>query len=225
MTAFDVQRQTALGDQVAGALRRSIITGELAPGVLLVEGKLADEFQVSRGPIRDALKTLTSEGLVSASGRSAKVLGLTAEDIDELFTLREALEHLALESALVADPPGLVTGLRRALDHMQDAVEQQNPDAFTIADVEFHGVFYRHANHRRLADVWAQYQPTIEVLLLAANEQHRDLHVPMKAHQVLAELVDKQDAAGAQAELHTHLDNSRKRLRRPYPDAAAAVSA
>ncbi len=220
MTSIDVQRQAALGDQVANALRRRIITGELPPGTLLVEGKLADEFQVSRGPIRDAVKTLSSEGLVSTSGRSAEVLGLTADDVDELFTLREALEHLALESALTADPERLVAGLKRALDLMRDAVDRQDPDAFTVADVEFHGVFYRHANHRRLADVWSQYQPTIEVLLRSANEQHRDLQIPLQAHQLLFELIDRNDAAAALAELHTHLDNSRRRLREPYLDRA-----
>ena len=73
-----------LGEKVAEALRSLIITGQLAPGERLVEGVLAEQFGVSRGPVREALTELVSEGLIESSRRGAFVIGMTEVDIREL---------------------------------------------------------------------------------------------------------------------------------------------
>jgi DNA-binding GntR family transcriptional regulator len=216
MTQLLPQRPAVLGEQVANSLRRLIVTGALPPGSSLVEGKLADQFQVSRGPIRDALRILSKEGLIATTGRSAKVLGLTARDVDELFSLREAMEHLALESALAGDAEGLSAALDAALKSMAHAVERRDAQGFTEADSRFHSAFYQKARHRRLADVWSQYQPTIDVLLMISNDQQPDLAPAYRAHELLASLIAKRDAQAAFDELHAHLNNSRLRLRAPY---------
>ncbi|MEE2043663.1 enolase C-terminal domain-like protein [Nocardiopsis tropica] len=145
-------KQRALGEKVAGELRRLIVTGRYAPGTSLVEGHLAEQFDLSRGPIRDALKLLASEGLIDTNRRSATVVGLGGDDIDELFSLRGSLEQLALEIGLNRDRAGLAEGLRAPLEQMRRAREERDPDAFTAADVRFHSVFYDVAGHRRLAD-------------------------------------------------------------------------
>ncbi|MFD6952082.1 GntR family transcriptional regulator [Nocardiopsis sp. TSRI0078] len=209
-------KQQALGDKVAGELRRLIITGRYAPGTSLVEGHLAEQFGLSRGPIRDALKLLASEGLIDTNRRSATVVGLDGDDIDELFSLRGSLERLALEISLDRDRAGLSAGLQEPLRQMRKAREDRDPDAFTAADVRFHSVFYETAGHRRLADVWAQYRPTIEVLLLASNERYEDLGPSVTAHEVLAGLVESGGTEAVFAELREHLDNARLRLRTPY---------
>lgn len=210
------QRPAGLGDQVADELRRQIITQELATGTLLVEGKLAADFGVSRGPIRDAIRTLTQEGLVESSGRSASVVGLSAVDIDELFSLRGSLELLALKVALRDHAVELDAQLLSALDQMREAVEANDPAAFTRADLDFHGSFYTASNHRRLSDVWSQYQPTIQNLLLVANLEHTDLEPSLHSHELLADLIHNRSAADASTELESHLDNSRVRVRREY---------
>ncbi|MEU0236521.1 GntR family transcriptional regulator [Nocardiopsis sp. NPDC006198] len=213
-------KQRALGEKVAGELRRLIVTGRYAPGTSLVEGHLAEQFDLSRGPIRDALKILASEGLIDTNRRSATVVGLGGDDIDELFSLRGSLEQLALEIGLNRDRAGLAEGLRAPLEQMRRAREERDPDAFTAADVRFHSVFYDVAGHRRLADVWAQYRPTIEVLLLASNERYEDLGPSVRAHEVLAGLVGSGEPEAVLEELRGHLDNARLRLRAPYTQPA-----
>ena len=209
-------RPQALGDQVASELRRLIITGRYAPGTPLVENHLAAQFDLSRGPIRDALKILAAEGLIDTNRRSATVVGLSGADIDELFSLREAMERLALRIALDRDRASLVAGLKRALHAMRRAAEEHDPTAFTAADLRFHSVFYDVAEHRRLGDVWAQYRPTIEMLLLASNERYTDLTPSVRAHELLARLIEEGNPEAVFAELHEHLDNARRRLRQPY---------
>ncbi len=209
-------KQRALGEKVAGELRRLIITGRYAPGRSLVEGHLAEQFDLSRGPIRDALKILASEGLIDTNRRSATVVGLGGEDIDELFSLRGSLEKLALEIGLGRDRARLAKDLQGPLERMRRAGEEHDADAFTAADVSFHSVFYDVAGHRRLSDVWAQYRPTIEVLLLASNERYTDLRPSVHAHEALAGLIESGDPGAVLEELRGHLDNARRRLRAPY---------
>ncbi|UCR90296.1 GntR family transcriptional regulator [Mycetocola spongiae] len=212
------QRPVGLGNQIADVLRRQIVTQERAAGSLLVEEKLAADFSVSRGPIRDAIRILTQEGLVTTAGRSASVVGLHAGDIDELFTLRTSLEQLAMKTALRDNAAGLAAALEQALAAMTAAVTAGDPDAFTRADLQFHSASFAASGHRRLGDVWSQYQPTIENLLLVANLDHVDLAPSLQSHLELRDLI----AAGSPdlvcSEIETHLNNSRVRVRREYAD-------
>jgi GntR family transcriptional regulator, gluconate operon transcriptional repressor len=100
--AFEAQpiRSESLGQRLASELRRGIIAGEVAPGSRLVEEELADQFHVSRGPVRDAVAILRAEGLVTGSGRNSVTAALSVDDIEELMALRESFEFLAVERAI-----------------------------------------------------------------------------------------------------------------------------
>ena len=92
--------RTSLHDQLTGRLRTLIVEGELAPGTRVPERELCDRFQVSRTPLREALKVLASEGLLElAPNRGARVAQLTVESVEELFPVMGALEALAGELA------------------------------------------------------------------------------------------------------------------------------
>lgn len=78
--------------------------GQLAPGTHLVEDALASDHDVSRGPVRDAFKVLLAEGLVDNRRRGFFVRGFTADDIEELYALREAVEQLACRLTITAAP-------------------------------------------------------------------------------------------------------------------------
>lgn len=223
MAISRVERASALGEQVADDLRRRIITREIASDVLLVEAKLANEYGVSRGPIRDAIKLLVQEGLVELRGRSAGVIGLHAEDVDELFALRSTLERMALESSLTDYRDELVEGLESALDEMRGAVEANDPSTFTQADMKFHNTFPRVSRLRRIPDMWQQYQRTIENLLLVANLEHTDLAPALHKHEQLASMIAAENDIAALAELADHLDASRRRVRHDYVGVPAGV--
>ena len=97
--AGPIERQS-LHDAVTGRLRDMIVEGEFPPGLRLPERALCETFGISRTPLREALKVLASEGLLElAPHRGARVAGLTATDVDELFPVMGALEALAGELA------------------------------------------------------------------------------------------------------------------------------
>ena len=104
MTVASVQsgslRRRSLHDELTGLLRGLIIGGELAPGEKIPEKQLCERFGVSRTPLREALKVLASEGVVTLRpNRGAVVSALTLEDLDEAFPVMGTLEALSGEIA------------------------------------------------------------------------------------------------------------------------------
>ncbi|QOR72857.1 GntR family transcriptional regulator [Ruania alkalisoli] len=212
MTIAPVQRN-ALGDQVAARLRLLIVTGQLPAGYRLVEASLSADFGVSRGPVRDALGTLQSEGLVAVQGRGLSVVGLTAEDLVELFSLRRTLETFALrECAAAADP--VWSPAEDRLAELDQAADDGDAVAFAHADLAFHTSLYHVAGHRRLLRVWNGYRPTFAALLEVATSQDRDLHPSADSHRLILERVRAGDVAAAERELVDHLEGARARLER-----------
>ncbi|ART70791.1 hypothetical protein BTO20_21630 [Mycobacterium dioxanotrophicus] len=157
-------RPEALGDQVVAALRSDILSGEIAPGESLVEAVVAQAFEVSRGPVRDALRTLASEGLIAAAGRSYRVVGLREQDLRDLFDLRELLEVTAAQKCVTADFDGYRKAAEAALDDMRKAAVAGDTEAFARADVAFHSASFDFCGNRRLRAVWEQQVPTFEEL-------------------------------------------------------------
>lgn len=221
--ALQVQpiKQVSLGEEVARELRALIATRQIAPGTPVAEEALAAQFGVSRGPIRDALKALTAEGLVAVKGRRAEFRGLTPEDIDELFSLREVLESATLQRALERNRVTLLAELDRSLAEMEEAGVSGDPVSFAAADLRFHSSFYVAAGHRRLAAIWDQYRPSVEMVLRASRQTYVDLTPSIQAHHRLADVIRAGDIQPVLHELADHIDNARRRVRAFYETPTA----
>lgn len=211
--------QQPLGERVAHELRVRIIGGALARGARLVEGSLAEQFDVSRGPVRDALRLLESEGLVETRRRGVYVVGLDEQDVDELYTLREALESLALTTAAARATGDDWRRAEECVAEMRAAADAADPHRFAAADMEFHAQFYRLSGHRRLLAAWEQYRPTFTVLLDITNAQDGDLHPPAEDHAVLLTDARSGDPDRAVTRLKDHLAGSSHRLRKALSQA------
>lgn len=202
----------ALGQQVASYLRDAIVRGDLEGGHRLVEAELAETLDVSRGPVRDALRILESEGLVAKRGQSVTVLSLDVTDIEELYTLRGAIEALALRITL--DRPSSVdlAPLKNTLEVMRRAADAGDTAAFTDADFTFHSTLCELAGHRRATAVWRQFEPITMALLRATASADRNLHQTAEQHQLLYDLVENGDSGPALDELDRHLRRSLDRM-------------
>lgn len=210
----------SLGSQVASHLRDAIVRGELTAGRRLVETELADMLNVSRGPVRDALRILETEGLVAKRGQGVTVLSLDASDIEELYSLREAIESLALGITMGLLEPDL-SALRQVMRTMRQAAAAGDADAFTKADAAFHATLCELSGHRRAAAIWQQLEPTAVALLRVTIMQDTDLHQTAEKHQLLLELVAAGDPEPALEELHRHLTGSRDRMLRAWEQSQA----
>lgn len=209
------QPAPALGRHVLDHLRRLIILGELAAGTHLVESQLSETFEVSRGPVRDALRQLEIEGLVESRRRGVFVIGLTPDDIDELYQLRHILEAHAVRLCMGGEPTTLAR-VRPIVDRMKRAAEQADSAAFAEADLDFHSAFYTFSGNRRLDSVWQQYRPTFADMLTLTNAEDRDLSPTYSDHVDLLDAITAGNERQALRLLHDHIEGSRRRMLTAY---------
>lgn len=213
-----------LGAQVAQLLREQIIRGDIPADTHLVEDHLAEAFDVSRGPVRDALRLLDAEGLVESRRRGVFAVGLSADDIHDLYALRQSVECLAVDLAMSRASAGGWQRAGRLVDEMEDAARRDDHEAFAEADAGFHTLLYELSEHRRLAAIWAQYSPILTTLLRVTVLRDADLAASAADHRRLLELIANGDAAAAAAETRNHIGRSRDRMIESYRLALAEGS-
>lgn len=205
-------RNIALGDQLASVLRDQIVAGKLEAGTHLVEDQLASDYDVSRGPVRDALRILLAEGLVESRRRGYFVRPFTASDVVELYEVREAIEQRACALAIAATPADGWTAAEKHLASMAAAADTRDHDLFAVADLAFHSAFYSLCGNVRLEALWAQFQPTFHALLEVTIAQDNDLHPSYDDHAALLDLARRERAGEFAARLTSHLQGSRARM-------------
>ena len=201
-----------LSDQVVKQLRQAILSGQLKPGQRIVESEIAQAMALSRGPVRDALKILENERLVvHYPHRGAFVAWLTLRDAEEIYSLREALEVLALHNAIKYATDEQVGELSQVINRMTARQQEQYTQAeATDLDLEFHHTLCRISGHGRVLAAWTALRDQVRLLILT----HRILH-PM----------DFRDNA---VEWHRQLADAVRRSERPTrgrcaPQASGSV--
>lgn len=206
-------RVGSLGERLAQQLRVAIVRGEFADGERIVEEALAERFDVSRGPVRDALRTLTEEQLVVPERRGYRVRAVSAEDVDELYDVRGALERLAV-CTIAAKPEAIDwSPAEHQLALMAGAADSGDWYSYAAHDLEFHSVLYRLALNRRLSSMWDCIEPTFAVILQQTNKQDVDLHPSHADHARLLESIRAGRSEDALRYLEEHLDGSRRRMK------------
>lgn len=209
----------ALGPQIADVLRQEIVTGAVPSGVRLVEADLASRFDVSRGPIRDAIKELAADNLVEIRRRSVFAVGISEPDVDEIYSLRLAIEALATRRLVGRRPLVDWSGFERSIAAMQAAADADDAAAFGKADLEFHEAVYRAAGHRRLLAAWSQLAPTLRALL-RGNARDRDLRPSVEVHETFLALMRSAPVDDVLRGLEDHLAAARARFSRAIDPVA-----
>jgi DNA-binding GntR family transcriptional regulator len=195
----------SLVELVVRRLRAEILSGTLAPGERLIEEQLTRRFGTSRAPLREALRLLGQQGLVEhLPRRGVRVVELSPRDIDELFSLRDALEQFALRSALTAGPSAeALERLRLAVESM----ERTSGDQQAVAHRDFHLALAGLADHVQLQRI---YEPILlQLQLYMATNMRREAQARSpeegaRRHRRLYEVIVSGDVDAALAELARH---------------------
>jgi DNA-binding GntR family transcriptional regulator len=146
-----------LWQRVYDHLRDEILSGSLTPGAELSEVALAESLGVSRGPIREAVGRLASEGLVTVRPRrGAVVSSLSTEEFVELYQVREALELLAVKLAVPRLGSEDIAALQSLIDEMSTRAERNQVAEFFEANTAFHARLVDASGNAKLADMYRQ---------------------------------------------------------------------
>lgn len=136
---------------IARQLRDAIMSGALRPGTQLGEADLAARFQVSRGPLREAMQRLVSEGLLrSERHRGLFVIDLEPGDVYDIYASRAAIERSAAIRIMRGDRVGAIEALDEVLAVMREAAARADSDAVSESDLRFHEALVRASGSRRL---------------------------------------------------------------------------
>jgi DNA-binding GntR family transcriptional regulator len=197
---------TAVNEQVLGALRTAVITGELQPGTLHSVHALAAQFGVSRTPVREALIRLAQQGMVRFErNRGVRVLQTSLHDLEEVFALRLLLEVPATRRAVgLLDDAGR-RELARELKAMEKAAAADDEFRLWEHDRRFHRLLMEAAGNTRLAGYVDALRDTVLRRGASTARSSRTMAEIVGEHRAVLDLVDAGDAAGAAAAMRAHI--------------------
>ena len=167
----DWLKHRSTGEQVASELRLAIISKEIAEGEKLSENKIAQQFEVSRSPVRDALKLLQQDGLISLERMGAIVTGLSNTNQTEIYDIRLMLESFVFERLQLENNIEVIKQLNKILKMMTVAVEFKDADEFTRLDLQFHESMITAIKHQYIEMIWYNLTPVMECLILVSMRQ------------------------------------------------------
>lgn len=188
--------QTPLRTQIADMLRTAIITGKLRPGTVLVETALAEQMNVSRAPIREAIQILENDGLVeTVAYKGKRVKPLTAREVSETYSLRTVFEVMAVQRILENRAP--LDALWAHCRAMEAAAAAGDGEALTDADEDFHKELVALSDHDLLESSWNSLYLRIHQIMALRNTTQPNLADIAANHPPIVRALEAGDAAEA----------------------------
>lgn len=197
-----------LRDVVFNTLRQAILTGELKPGERLMEIHLANRLGVSRTPIREAIRKLELEGLVTMiPRRGAEVSQITEKSMNDVLEVRRALDALCVELACERITDEELDNLNKACSDFEQAVKTKDIKRIAEADVALHDIIVRATGNQRLIQLvhnLSEQMYRYRFEYIKDFSQHERL---MEEHRIIYESIVKKDKETASREARIHIDN------------------
>ncbi len=215
MTALASLRPIAdstLRGQTVDRLRDLIVSGQVGAGVRLTETHLAKALGISRGPLREAIRELVDIGLlVSQPYKGIFVRSVTRRDIEEVYSLRTALEQFAFKQCWAKRTPEALANLRarhRALTKVIDS--QSDPFGAIERELELHGWCYEVSGHTLLQKSWTRLRPNLQFYFVMHQQAHGRLGPRREAHDVYIDRACGDDLEAMLAHLEDHMQQGLK---------------
>ncbi len=204
---------TALYQEVAERLRQRIFAHELTPGDWIDEQKLAEQYGISRTPLREALKVLAAEGLVDLKPRrGCYVTEISRQDIDDIFPLMAMLEGRCAFIAVQLAKPADIRDLKAIHEKLELAAKESRIDAFFEANQEFHRRIQELTNNRWLLSVIQDLRKVLKLSRLHSLSLEGRLQQSLEEHRIIMAAFEAGDAGKAEKSMHDHLLYGREAL-------------
>lgn len=206
---------TALYQEVAERLRQRIFSDELAPGERIDEQRLAEQYGISRTPLREALKVLASEGLVELKPRrGCYVTEISQRDLDDIFPLMAMLEGRCAGDAVRHAVPADIADLSEIHSRLESTTRDGRIAAFFEANQEFHGKMQELAGNRWMLSVIQDLRKVLKLARLHSLSLEGRLQQSLAEHRAIMAAIKAGDAASAEKLMHDHILCGREALAR-----------
>ena len=220
---LSVAERRVLADDVADAIRTAIVTGEFESGRRLIEDELANQLQVSRGPVREALARLAQEGLVvNERHRGSTVAQLSASEVGELYSLRTALERLAVERVCRMATDEELSSIEQVLARFDTLPQPLTRMAVATLDVAFHDAVFKAAHHERLYRSWEAIRSQISLFLLQRGALRQDFADTWRHdHEEYLAALLRRKVSQALKQVEGHIEGTYRRVLATQEQSAA----
>lgn len=195
-------------DQVVDRLRREITRGDLQPGERLTEWNVASKLGVSRGPVREGLRELERQGLITTYPyRGAVVMGMSDDELlGLLLPVRLTIERFAASAAIATYSDDVLEEMEAIISNMQDAASKKDTDRLTEADLAFHRCMIEAGGHGHALQLWESIHPRIQAQLHRIGRRRGSSldRIPGE-HQLLLDVFRARDEDQLSAALEQHI--------------------
>ncbi len=216
---------TALYQEVAERLRQRIFAHELTPGTWIDEQKLAEQYGISRTPLREALKVLASEGLVDLRPRrGCYVTEISRQDLDDIFPLMAMLEGRCVVEAIKRAKPADIVALKSIHEKLEAAARDGLIDAFFESNQEFHKKIQELSGNRWLLSVIQDLRKVLKLSRMHSLSLEGRLQQSLDEHRLILAAIVASDAGRAEKLMQEHLLSGREALAK-MQDSAPSKSA
>lgn len=200
--------KTNLREQALASLRMAITSGQLAPQTPMVETELSERLQISRGTLREAMRQLQQEGLLTVGAARGRlyVRHLGPKEIGDIYAVRAALEAMAARAlAQRADRAETTAELRSLLHTMSEARADVDLDGRIEADLNFHRGMCRLTGNDTLMHTWESLEGSIRMSIMFAGIERAIGNMDVARHEAIVDAIASGDAAAAAAAVHDHM--------------------
>jgi len=203
---LDPVPKSTLRARIAERLRAAILAGDIPPGAPLVETALSERFDVSRGPLREALRQLIEEGLVvTVPYTGTHVAALSVEDVREIYSLRTALEIFAIEQVWTRRDERFRRELVKRNETLIATIDAGDDRASIETELAFHGLAYEASGHRLLQRAWAGLRGRLQLYWAAHHRAHGRRGPRRDSHDSYIAAVLGDDLAAMRGEIADHM--------------------
>lgn len=203
----------SVSGQIAEYIAQEIIEGHLEPGAKLREEDLSLQLKTSRAPIREALFLLQMAGFVERTPRKgATVRKYSKEEIQQVYEVRGALEHLALQRVYARWDSGIEQDFIRVLSLMEQALTDGDIDAYSNYNFAFHRLLFRGANSPFLWNLYRQLNNPLIALVKMSMVSIKDLNLSYHEHAGIVRSLSDRRMDLAQQLLNANLEHGMSRL-------------
>jgi DNA-binding GntR family transcriptional regulator len=203
-----------LYEDVADKLREQIFSKKLLPGSWLDEQSLADQFGISRTPMREAIKVLASEGLVTIKmRRGAYVTEVFRSDLEQIFTILSLLEGQAAKEAATKATEAQLNLLDHLHHRLETAAADRDIEQFFEINVKFHELIQEIAGNRWMNGVIADLRKVLKLHRRDSLTSTGRLQNSLLEHREILRALLKRDEAAAESAMQKHLANGLEAVR------------
>lgn len=201
-----------LSSSLFSQMQIDILTSKLRSGEKLTEKRISDEYKVSRTPVREALRQLEVEGLITnIPNRGAFVSGLTKQDISDLYVLRKANEIQAVRWGIERITDDEMEKMEETFEFMEFYTMKNDINKMQSINSTFHQIIYMSSHNKMLLKLLTSYQNYLKYCTKIDTYEETYLAKLFKEHKAIFDAFKNKDVmAGAQA-MEVHMDNSRIR--------------